>query len=71
VIFPFFKNTRTKSPIILPEFWMNYAALFLKEEAVDSQSKFIVIDTETTGFDYEKTEYCALELFYWKKVKSQ
>ena len=54
MIFPFFKNTRTKSPIILPQFWMNYAALFLKEEAVDSQSKFIVIDTETTGFDYEK-----------------
>ena len=54
MIFSFFKNIRTKSPTNLPQFWVDYVALFSKDQNTDSQSKFIVIDTETTGFDYEK-----------------
>jgi DNA polymerase-3 subunit epsilon len=53
VIFSFFKNTRTKSPTNHPQFWVDYEALFSKGQNIDSQSKFIVLDTETTGFDYE------------------
>ena len=54
MIFSFFKNIRTKSPTNLPQFCVDYVALFSKDQNTDSQSKFIVIDTETTGFDYEK-----------------
>lgn len=53
MIFSFFKNTRTKSPTNHPQFWVDYEALFSKGQNIDSQSKFIVLDTETTGFDYE------------------
>jgi DNA polymerase-3 subunit epsilon len=53
VIFSFFKNTRTKSHTNHPQFWVDYEALFSKDQNIDSQSKFIVLDTETTGFDYE------------------
>ena len=53
MIFSFFKNTRTKSPTNHPQFWVDYEALFSKDQNIDSQSKFIVLDTETTGFDYE------------------
>ncbi len=53
MIFSFFKNTRTKSPTNYPQFWVDYEALFSKGQNIDSQSKFIVLDTETTGFDYE------------------
>jgi len=53
VIFSFFKNTRNKSATNHPQFWIDYEALFSKDQNIDSQSKFIVLDTETTGFDYE------------------
>lgn len=53
MIFSFFKNTRTKSPTNHPQFWVDYEALFSKGQNIDSQSKFIILDTETTGFDYE------------------
>jgi len=53
VIFSFFKNTRNKSATNHPKFWIDYEALFSKDQNIDSQSKFIVLDTETTGFDYE------------------
>ena len=53
MIFSFFKNTRTKSTTNHPQFWVDYEALFSKDQNIDSQSKFIVLDTETTGFDYE------------------
>ena len=53
MIFSFFKNTRTKSATNHPQFWVDYEALFSKDQNIDSQSKFIVLDTETTGFDYE------------------
>jgi DNA polymerase-3 subunit epsilon len=53
VIFSFFKNTRNKSATNHLKFWIDYEALFSKDQNIDSQSKFIVLDTETTGFDYE------------------
>ena len=53
MIFSFFKNTRTKSPTNHPQFWVDYVAQFSKDQNIDIQSKFIVLDTETTGFDYE------------------
>ena len=53
MIFSFFKNTRTKPATNHPQFWIDYEALFSKDQNIDSQSKFIVLDTETTGFDYE------------------
>ena len=52
-MFSLFKNTRSKNTDQLPNFWKVYEGLFKQSPVVDFQSKFIVIDTETTGFDYQ------------------
>ena len=49
-----FLNKKPNKNIVFPEFWENYAALFTIPLAVDENSRFIVLDTETTGFDYEQ-----------------
>jgi len=39
----------------LPSYWMRYEALFEKKQPEDLASvRFVVLDTETTGFDFEK-----------------
>ncbi len=50
-MFRFFKKNTT----VLPDFWISYAATFANHitEELDSIC-FVVLDTETTGFDYEK-----------------
>ncbi len=53
MIFNWFKKKRP--PEDLPDFWNEYAANFeedLPENILDL--KYVVFDTETTGFDYEK-----------------
>lgn len=44
------KNSRTS-----PEYWSRYESLFLKTKQHDiNSSTYVVLDTETTGFDYDK-----------------
>ncbi|OMP30850.1 PolC-type DNA polymerase III [Mangrovimonas sp. DI 80] len=46
------KNTETPKSYY-PDYWERYAALFDHEPELDLQtSRFVVLDTETTGFDY-------------------
>lgn len=40
---------------VYPEFWNSYQANFDKKEPISlDHSRFVVLDTETTGFDYEQ-----------------
>lgn len=50
------KNWFTRKKIVedLPEFWQSYAAKFEKKMPQDiAQLNFVVLDTETTGFNFE------------------
>ncbi|CDF78950.1 DNA polymerase III epsilon subunit [Formosa agariphila KMM 3901] len=38
-----------------PEFWTNYESLFLEQKEGDiTASTYVILDTETTGFNYDK-----------------
>ncbi|MFC4721805.1 PolC-type DNA polymerase III [Geojedonia litorea] len=38
-----------------PQYWLNYEALFKRKTTQElSNTRFVVLDTETTGFDYER-----------------
>ncbi len=54
MILDWFKNRKKENPENLPEFWNKYSAKFQKEipEKI-SEVRFVVFDTETTGFDFE------------------
>ena len=45
----FFKNRSNKYPV----FWQQYSNLFDESASKTKPAKFIALDTETTGFDYE------------------
>lgn len=49
----FFKREK-KNPNY-PKYWMDYEAKFTTNETLERhQTRFVVLDTETTGFDYHK-----------------
>ncbi len=52
-MFSFFNKKKHQSKQDLPDFWNDYAALFSQVEQLNEQSSFVVLDTETTGFDYQ------------------
>ena len=46
-------NTEKRSKSFYPDYWERYTSLFENENELDLQtSRFVVLDTETTGFDY-------------------
>jgi len=48
-------NLFKKKPNDLPEFWRNYEAKFQEKPAQEiAETRFVVFDTETTGFDNKK-----------------
>lgn len=52
-MFSFFKSKkRTHKP--LPNYWEAYALRFTHVKEIHEGSRFVVLDTETTGFDYER-----------------
>ncbi|MDX1544058.1 MAG: 3'-5' exonuclease [Christiangramia sp.] len=53
MIFNWFKKKQNLED--LPEFWQEYAKRFEEKPAEDiNEIRFVVFDTETTGFDFEK-----------------
>lgn len=49
--FPFFKFQRKE----YPEFWVQYCSYFkTKQQRIIKETRFIVFDTETTGFDFKE-----------------
>ncbi len=53
MIFNWFKKKQKLED--LPDFWQNYAKSFEEKHSEDiSEVRFVVFDTETTGFDFEQ-----------------
>ncbi|MGR7814028.1 3'-5' exonuclease [Lacinutrix undariae] len=53
MISSFFKREKKKPNH--PKYWMDYEAKFTTNETLERhQTRFVVLDTETTGFDYHK-----------------
>lgn len=50
-MFSFFKK-KPKEEVRYPKFWEDYQRSFVKENLPISQVRFVVFDTETTGFNY-------------------
>lgn len=49
----FFKNKQSHAKNPLPDYWTAYEALFSVNEDINEHSSFVVLDTETTGFNYD------------------
>ncbi len=68
-MFSFFNNKKAQSLKDLPPFWKEYAAQFSQTEPINEQSDFVVLDTETTGFDYNKDRILCIGALHLKDSK--
>ncbi len=68
-MFSFFKNKKAQTLKELPSFWKDYAAQFSQTEPINEHSDFVVLDTETTGFNYNTDRILCIGALHLKDSK--